>query len=64
MESHGFEAIYDKDSKILILGSFPSIVSRKNNFYYANPTNRFWRVLEILFNTKLDSIILHYMIRY
>ena len=56
METHGFPAIYDKDSKILILGSFPSVVSRKENFYYANPTNRFWRVLEILFNTKLDSI--------
>lgn len=56
METHGFPAIYDKDSKILILGSFPSIVSRKENFYYANPTNRFWRILEILFNTKLDSI--------
>ena len=56
MKTHGFPAIYDKDSKILILGSFPSIVSRKENFYYANPTNRFWRILEILFNTKLDSI--------
>ena len=56
METHGFSAVYDKDSKILILGSFPSVVSRKENFYYANPTNRFWRILEILFNTKLDSI--------
>ncbi len=56
METHGFPAIYDKDSEILILGSFPSIVSRKENFYYANPTNRFWRILEILFNTKLDNV--------
>ena len=56
METHGFPAVYDKDSKILILGSFPSIISRKENFYYANPTNRFWRILEILFNTKLDSV--------
>ena len=56
METHGFEAVYDKNSEILILGSFPSIVSRKENFYYANPSNRFWSILEILFDTKLDTI--------
>lgn len=38
-----------KDSKILILGSFPSVTSRDVGFYYAHPQNRFWRVLELLF---------------
>lgn len=51
---HPLQPIYDKDSKILILGSFPSEISRSNNFYYANPYNRFWKVLEALFNTNLS----------
>ena len=44
-QTHPFKPIFDKNSKILILGSFPSVVSRKFGFYYANPQNRFWRVL-------------------
>ena len=40
----------DKNSKILILGSFPSIASRERGFYYAHPQNRFWKVLGTLFN--------------
>lgn len=38
-----------KESKILILGSFPSVISRKENFYYANKYNRFYEVLKTLF---------------
>lgn len=53
---HNINPIYDKKSKILILGSMPSIVSRDLQFYYANKQNRFWPILEILFNTKLESI--------
>lgn len=45
---HPFEPIYDKNSKILILGSFPSKVSREN-FYYHHLQNRFWKVLCLLF---------------
>ena len=44
--------IYNKDSIVLILGSFPSVISRKNNFYYSNPTNRFWKILGIIFNEE------------
>ncbi|WP_367178952.1 uracil-DNA glycosylase family protein, partial [uncultured Campylobacter sp.] len=44
-QTHPFKPIFDKNSKILIIGSFPSVVSRKFGFYYANPQNRFWRVL-------------------
>lgn len=53
---NGFEPIYDKNSKILILGSFPSIFSRKENFYYGNKQNKFWKVFENIFKVHLDSI--------
>ena len=43
--SHGFEPVFDDRSRILVLGSFPSVQSRKNAFYYGNPQNRFWRVM-------------------
>ncbi len=43
--THTFEPIYDKDSRILILGSFPSVKSRENHFYYGHPQNRFWKVI-------------------
>ena len=49
-QTHPFKPIFDKNSKILILGSFPSIVSRKIGFYYANPQNRFWRMLAGILN--------------
>ena len=47
---HPFEPIYDKNSEILILGSFPSVKSREINFYYGHPQNRFWKVLAKLYN--------------
>lgn len=43
--THGFGPFYTSDSEILILGSFPSVKSRLDEFYYAHPQNRFWRVL-------------------
>ena len=49
-QTHPFKPIFDKNSKILILGSFPSAPSRRLGFYYANPQNRFWRVLAQLLN--------------
>lgn len=48
-EYHLIEPIYDKDSKILILGSFPSVKSREANFFYHHPQNRFWRVLAAVY---------------
>ena len=38
---HPFPALYDADSKILILGSLPSVKSREQNFFYGHPQNRF-----------------------
>ena len=49
-QTHPFKPIFDKNSKILILGSFPSVISRKFGFYYTNPQNRFWRVLAGILN--------------
>ncbi len=43
--SHPFEPIIFEDSKILILGSFPSIKSFENSFYYSHPRNQFWKIL-------------------
>ncbi|EPP1161699.1 DNA-deoxyinosine glycosylase [Campylobacter jejuni] len=54
--THPFEPFFDKDSKILILGSFPSIKSRQDGFYYQHPRNRFWPILETLFDVKLENI--------
>lgn len=49
MQVNCFEPVIDKECKVLILGSVPSVVSREVNFYYGNPTNRFWKILsEIL----------------
>lgn len=42
---HPFEPVYNENSKVLILGSMPSVQSRENAFYYGNPKNRFWDVL-------------------
>ncbi|OUT12210.1 DNA-deoxyinosine glycosylase [Campylobacter concisus] len=54
-QTHPFKPIFDKNSKILILGSFPSVVSRRFGFYYANPQNRFWRVLAGILNAPLPT---------
>lgn len=55
--THPFEPIYNANSKILILGSFPSVKSREVNFYYAHPQNRFWRVLSKVVNKNVPLSI-------
>lgn len=45
---HPFPPLYDENSRILILGSFPSVRSREQRFFYGHPQNRFWRVLSCL----------------
>ena len=52
---HTIEPVFDENSRVLILGSFPSVVSRKKNFYYANPQNRFWKVMEAIFEEKIEN---------
>ena len=43
--SHGFGPVYDEKSRILILGSFPSVKSREEGFFNGHPRNRFWKIL-------------------
>ena len=47
---HTLEPVYDEKSRILILGSFPSVKSRETKFYYGLPQNRFWKLLLALFD--------------
>lgn len=54
---HPIPPLYDKNSQILILGSFPSVKSREANFFYGHPQNRFWKVIARVLNEKTpDSI--------
>ncbi len=52
-----FEPVFDKHSKLLILGSFPSEQSRINGFYYGNPRNRFWELVSTCFSAKTPQNI-------
>ncbi|MEO1814847.1 MAG: DNA-deoxyinosine glycosylase [Acetobacterium sp.] len=45
---HTFEPVYNERSEILILGTFPSVKSRADGFYYQHPQNRFWKVISAL----------------
>jgi len=56
-EYHPFEPIIFDDSEILILGTFPSIKSFENNFYYSHLRNQFWPLLEAVFGEKSDDKI-------
>ena len=57
MEIHNIEPVFDKNSKILILGSFPSVKSREQQFFYGHPQNRFWKVISALTNEKLPQTV-------
>ena len=54
---HPFEPVFDADSKILILGSLPSVKSRENRFYYGHPQNRFWKVLSAVFDAPVPQTV-------
>ena len=54
---HPFEPIFDEHSRILVLGSLPSVRSRENRFYYGHPQNRFWRVLASVFRESVPETI-------
>jgi len=51
--SHPFGPIFDSESRVLILGSFPSVKSREDGFYYAHLANRFWPVLSSILSHEL-----------
>lgn len=50
MPQHPFGPLYDENSKVLILGSFPSVKSREEMFFYGHPQNRFWKVIAAVCN--------------
>lgn len=57
MRAEGFGPVYDQNSKLLILGSFPSVKSRAEGFYYGNPQNRFWKTLCSFFGESIPETV-------
>lgn len=55
--SHDFEPVFGENSKVLILGTFPSVKSRENRFYYGHPQNRFWKVIAGLTESEVPQTI-------
>ena len=54
---HPFPPLFDENSKALILGSFPSVKSREQMFYYGHPQNRFWKVIAALYGADVPRTI-------
>ena len=54
---HTFEPVWDQKSEILILGTFPSVKSRENHFYYGHPQNRFWKLLANIYGESVPGTI-------
>ncbi|MDD7403646.1 MAG: DNA-deoxyinosine glycosylase [Butyribacter sp.] len=54
---HTFEPVYNSESRVLILGSFPSVKSRQQQFYYGHPQNRFWKVLARCLKTAIPETL-------
>ena len=57
MVIHPISPVYDKNSSILILGSFPSVKSREEGFFYGHPQNRFWKVVASVFDEIVPKSI-------
>ncbi len=57
MIQHPFPPLYDGQSEILILGSFPSVKSREQKFFYGHPQNRFWKVVASVFEDSIPETV-------
>ena len=55
--THPFAPVFNADSRVLVLGSLPSVLSRENAFYYGNPRNRFWHVIASVFDCPVPQTI-------
>ena len=55
--AHPFDPVVSPESRVLILGSFPSVKSREQGFYYGHPQNRFWRMLAAVFDEPVPQSI-------
>ena len=56
-QTHEFEPVFDEESRILILGTFPSVKSREMQFYYGHPQNRFWKVIAGITDSEVPVTI-------
>ena len=54
---HPFLPVWNADSRVLVLGTFPSVQSRANSFYYGHPQNRFWKVLGDVFGQPTPQTV-------
>ena len=54
---HPSPPLYDANSRVLILGSFPSVKSREAMFFYGHPQNRFWKLMALLFDAEAPSTV-------
>ena len=57
MVLHNIDPVYDENSRMLILGSFPSVKSRETGFFYGHPQNRFWKVLAAVFGERTPATV-------
>lgn len=57
MLTHPISPVFDENSKLLILGSFPSVKSRETQFFYGHPQNRFWRVIAAVLGCDVPDTI-------
>lgn len=57
MEVHPIAPVWDEHSRVLILGSFPSVRSRQEGFFYGHPQNRFWKVLAGLWEEPIPDTV-------
>ncbi len=57
LQQHPIPPLFDPDSRILILGSFPSVKSREGQYFYHHPQNRFWKVLSAVLDAPLPTTI-------
>lgn len=55
--THSFPPFYSESSRLLILGSFPSVKSREDGFFYGHPQNRFWKVLAAVYGEAVPTDI-------
>ena len=54
---HPFGPLYSAESRILILGSFPSVKSREQQFFYGHPQNRFWKMMAAIYNSEIPDTV-------
>ena len=56
-QQHNIAPVFDEYSRILILGSFPSVKSRESAFFYGHPQNRFWKIMAAIFNEEVPVTV-------